>query len=186
VVVAEHVGVGEWLDVGGAVVEMVSLTDIEVVSMVPGRYLPEISIGQEVRVTFEALPGLEVIGRVSAVIPRADPKARTFPVKARIDNPGGRIGIGMLARVALGAGAQALALIVPKDAVVDQGAGQQVFLIGDDGTVQQVAIATGRGFGEWIVVEGDLRPGQKVVVRGNERLMPGQQVVAEELEYKLP
>jgi RND family efflux transporter MFP subunit len=137
-------------------------------------------------VTFEALPGLEVIGRVSAVIPRADPKARTFPVKARIDNPGGRIGIGMLARVALGAGAQALALIVPKDAVVDQGAGQQVFLIGDDGTVQQVAIATGRGFGEWIVVEGDLRPGQKVVVRGNERLMPGQQVVAEELEYKLP
>jgi multidrug efflux pump subunit AcrA (membrane-fusion protein) len=129
VVVAEHVGVGEWLDVGGAVVEMVSLTDIEV--------------------------GLEVAGRVSAVIPRADPQSRTFPVKARIENPGGQIGVGMLARVALGAGALGVVTIVPKDAVVDLGGGQQVFIIGDDNTVSALPVSTGRGLGEWVVIIGD-------------------------------
>ena len=73
-----------------------------------------------------------------------------------------------------------------KDAVVDQGAGQQVFVIGEDNTVMVVPIATGRGLGGWVVIEGDLQPGQKVVVRGNERLMPGQQVAPEEQEYELP
>jgi RND family efflux transporter MFP subunit len=186
VVVAEHVGLGEWLDVGGAVVEMVSLTDLEIISMVPGQYLPEITMGQEVSVTFEALPGLEVTGHVSAIIPRAESQSRTFPVKARIDNPGGRIGVGMLARVALGAGSETDVLIVPKDAVVDQGRGQQIFVIGDDQTVSLVPVVTGRGIGEWVVIEGDLQAGQKIVVRGNERLRPGQQVAPEVQEYELP
>jgi len=186
VVVEEFVDVGEWLDVGGPVVAMVSLDDLEIVTDVPEHMFSSIKKGAAVTVTLGALPGLSVEGEVGAVIPRADPQARTFPVKVRIGNPEGRIGVGMLARVTFEAGAERQALIVPKDAVTRQGPQQIVYVLGDDDTVRPVTVVTGGGMGLWIAVEGALSPGQRVVVRGNERLRPGQKVMGEPQEYDLP
>ena len=67
---------GEWLDVGDPVVEMVSLDDLEVTTALPERYFHSVQEGLDVTVTFEAVPGLEVAGKVSAVVPRADTQAR--------------------------------------------------------------------------------------------------------------
>jgi RND family efflux transporter MFP subunit len=153
---------------------------------VPERHFSSLNPGATATVTFDALPGLSVSGRVSAIIPRADPQARTFPVKVRIGNRDGRIGVGMLAQVSLPAGESYRATVVPKDAVIRQGAEQIVFTINGSGAVERAAVTTGAGLGEWIVVEGPVRPGQKVVTRGNERLQPGQPVRAEPLEYRLP
>jgi membrane fusion protein, multidrug efflux system len=185
-IVAKRTEVGEWLAVGAPVVEMISLAELEVRVEVPERYFRSMSPGAAARVTFESLPGLEVDGRVVSVIPRAGAQSRTFPVKVRIANREGRIGSGMLAQVALPSGESYRATIVPKDAVVSQGPQQVVFLINGDNTVTPVTVATGDGVGAWVTVEGQLRHGQKVVTRGNERLRPGQQVVGEPLEYALP
>lgn len=185
-VVAEHVDVGEWVGVGDPVVEMVSLIDLEVVSAVPEQYFAAIQRGDTVRVTFEALPYLELEGTVSAIVPRADARARTFPVKARIQNPDLEVGVGMLARVAFPVGRPQPATIVPKDALVGRRGEEAVFVIGDDDTVQRVPVTTGAASGVWVAVESGVEPGQKVVVRGNERLRPGQKVSGEPLEYELP
>lgn len=186
VIVAEHVDVGEWLDVGDAVVEMVSLDDLEVVTALPEHYFERVKVGNPVRISFEALPGLVVEGAVSAIVPRADAQARTFPLKVRIANPEGRIGVGMLARLAFVAGAEQPAVIVPKDAVVGRLGDSLVYVIGEDDTVRTESVSPGRGIGSWIAVEGAIRPGDRVVVRGNERLRPGQTVTAEREEYELP
>jgi RND family efflux transporter MFP subunit len=186
VVVAERTDMGQWVDVGGPVVELMSLEELEVRVEVPERYFRNMRRNGGARVTFESLPGMDVEGVISAIIPRADTQARTFPVKVRIPNRGGRIAVGMLAQVSLPAGESYRATVVPKDAVIRQGDEQIVFTLNGDGTVQRAAVSTGPGLGEWIVVEGSIRPGQKVVTRGNERLQPGQQVIAEPLEYRLP
>lgn len=187
VVVAKHVDVGEWLNVGGAVVELLSLEDLEVVTALPERYFDALRLGAPARVSFEALPAVEVEGEVSAIIPRADPQARTFPVKIRIDNPGGRIGVGMLARLSFAAGAETPAVVVPKDAVVTRpGGGRLVYVIDGDDTVREVVVTTGAGTGEWVAIEGGIGPGDRVVVRGNERLRAGQTVEARREEYELP
>ena len=185
-VVTKRTEIGEWLAVGAPVVEMISLAELEVRVEVPERYFQSMDPGAAATVTFESLPGIEVSGRVLSVIPKADDRARTFPVKVRIPNREGRIGSGMLAQVALPAGESYRATVVPKDAVVSQGPQQVVFLINGDNTVTPVTVATGDGLGAWIAVEGSLRHGQKVVTRGNERLRPGQQVVGEPLDYALP
>jgi len=44
----------------------------------------------------------------------------------------------------------------------------------------------GAGVGAWIEVQGGVQAGQKVVTRGNERLMNGQAVQAQPLEMRLP
>ncbi len=182
VVVAEHVAVGEWLDVGGAVVEMVATDELEVVTALPERYFHSVYLGMAATVTFEAVPGLRVQGEVSSIVPRADGQARSFPVKVLVANPEGRIAAGMLARLALAAGGERPATFVPKDAVVSRGPASMVFVIGDDETVQSVTVTTGAADGDWIAVEGAIRPGTRVVVRGNERLFPGQKVVPEKLD----
>ena len=53
-------------------------------------------------------------------------------------------------------------------------------------TAQPVMVQTGAGVGLWVAVEGGVQPGQRVIVRGNERLMPGQKVAGEPQEYELP
>ena len=142
--------------------------------------------GVEVAVRFDALPDLEIQGAVSAIIPRADPQARTFPVKVRIDNGEGRIGVGMLAEVWLPAGVSYRATVIPKDALITQGQENYVFLLNGDDTVQRASVESGDGVGAWIVVRGDIQPGQRVITRGNERLQEGQAVAGEHLEYTLP
>ncbi|MFQ5696609.1 MAG: efflux RND transporter periplasmic adaptor subunit, partial [Terriglobia bacterium] len=122
VVTAERTEVGQWLAVGDPVVELLAVNDLEVRVDVPEQYFDSLRLGAPARVTFESLPGLEVRGRISAIIPRADPQARTFPLKVRLRNPKGRIGVGMLAQVSFPGGESYEATVVPKDAVVTRGA----------------------------------------------------------------
>ena len=186
VVVVEHTEVGQWIEVGGPVVELHALSRLEVVVEVPERHFGDIRLGTTAAVFVESIDGLDVEGRVTAIIPRAIPQARTFPVKVRIPNPNRRIGIGMLTQVALPIGEEYLATIVPKDAVILQGGQRLVYVIGDDNTASVLLVKAGAGAGEWIAVDGPLEPGARVITRGNERLRPGQPVIGEPLEYVLP
>ncbi|MCZ6779934.1 MAG: efflux RND transporter periplasmic adaptor subunit [Acidobacteria bacterium] len=186
VIVARHTDVGEWRGEGDAVLEILSLDALEVNVEVPERYFGSLKLGVSVAITFEALPDLLVEGDVRAIIPRADPQARTFPVKIRIPDADRRVGVGMLAGVSLPVGESYRATVVPKDAVVAQGPGRAVYMLNGGDVASLVPVRTGAGVGPWIVIEGDVRAGQKVIVRGNERLFPDQPVRAEPLEYPEP
>ena len=186
VVVRENTQVGEWLEAGGAVVELLSLERLEVSLDLPERYFAALRMKTPVRISFESLPGIEFDGQVQTIIPRADPQARTFPIKLSLSNPQGRIAVGMLARVTLPIGEPYMGTLVPKDAVVTQGTQQFVYLLSEDDSVGRTAVRTGVGVGQWVQVEGPLQSGDKVVTQGNERLQDGQKVRAEQLEYPLP
>lgn len=185
VVVEEHVEAGEWLAVGDPVVEMLNMDELEVVVEVPARHYRNVVRGAPVRLKFDDLPGFEVEGKVAAVIPRADARARTFPVKVLVPNKDGRIGAGMLAEATLAAGESRRSVVVPKDAIVTQSSGSVVWVIDDEGGVAPTSVQTGAATGIWISVDG-LEAGQKVVTRGNERLRPGQKVAPQLVEYEVP
>ncbi len=185
-VLEEHTEVGEWIAVGEAVVELASMSDLEIRVEVPERYFRSLREGSAAKVTFESVPGYEVAGIVDTIIPRADPQARTFPLKVALQHTNGTIGVGMLAQVSMPAAETYRAIVVPKDAIVGDGTNQHVFRIGSDATVQRVPVQTGEGLGDWIVIRSDIKAGQQVVTRGNERLFPGQPVAGEPLEYELP
>jgi len=189
VVVAEHCQVGTWLAVGAPVVEMLDLALLEVVVEVPERHYAETRIGARPQITFAALPELVTTGRVTARIPRADPQARTFPVKIRIDNPGGQIGVGMLATVALPAGVARAAILVPKDAVIRRGDQRLVFVVqtSDEGTpvARLLPVTLGASAGAWVAVHG-IEAGASIITRGNERLRSDTPVAPEPVEYSPP
>jgi RND family efflux transporter MFP subunit len=185
VVLEERTQVGEWLGKGDPVVVLMSTGGLEVRVDVPERYIRRFRKGSRVGMSFASLDGRRAMGTVRAVIPQADVTSRTFPVLVAFNNPGG-VSPGMMAEAVFSGGSQAGQTIVPKDAVVIQGARQTVFVITSEGTVRPAPVKSGVGVGEWVVVEGSVAPGDRVVTSGNERLRPGQPVVAEPLEYPLP
>ena len=185
VVLEEHTQVGEWLGQGDPVVELVSTTGLEVRVDVPERYIRRFRSGSKVGIAFEALGGSRVRGTVRAVIPQADVEARTFPVLVTFTNPGGAAP-GMMAEAVFSGGDQSRQTIVPKDGVVLQAGRQTIFIVTSEGTARPVAIRQGVGVGQWVVVEGPVNPGDRVVTRGNERLTAGQPVIGEPLEYPQP
>lgn len=185
VVVAERTDLGQWVGKGDTVLELVSLYELEVRVEVPEQHFHELKPGAKTAVSFDAVPGYEVPGQVASIIPRASPQARTFPVKVKILNKEGRIGVGMLAQVELPVGESYRATVIPKDAVITRGEKRFVYLLNGDSTVDMVPVETGSGVGAWVEVQGPVQPGAKVITRGNERLQPGQKVQGEPLEYRL-
>ncbi len=181
-VVREHVEVGQWLGKGSPVVEIAALDEVDILLPVLEDYVTGIRVGARAAVTVGALAGAAREGKVVHVVPSGDPRARTFPVKVRVPNPpergAVRLKAGMFARVVLAVGEPAPALLVPKDALVLGGPSPIVYVVDEPAsTVRPVPVEAGLAEDGLIVVTGPLAEGQKVVVRGNERLRPGQPVV---------
>jgi len=191
-VVTEHTEVGQWLATGDPVVELAELDTVDVRVLVLEDYVRYLRVGTEARVTLGALPGRTFTGHVALIVPQADTRSRSFPVEVQLKNQEMAGGIllkaGMFARVTLPVGRNAKALLVPKDALVLGGPTPTVYVFdanGDDpgkGKVRPVSVVLGIASQGLIQVSGQLKLGQQVVARGNERLGVGQEVtIAERL-----
>ncbi len=182
-VTEEHTEAGAWLSIGAPVATLAAVKTMEVVVPVPEDHVRLAAEGATTRVTFEALPHRVFDGKVFAVNPAGDPLARTFDVMIRIDNAveNGRPAIlsGMTSRIAFQGEQDAGGFVVPKDALVLGGATKTVYVVDmkKNGAVARAVPVTVTGaIDDRVVVRGDLREGQAVVVEGNERLRPGQPV----------
>lgn len=174
-VTKEFTQIGQWVVEGGAVVELVDLSTVEVEVPLPEAYVRNVSPGDAVRAAFDGLPGLEIQGKVFSVVAQADPVAHTFPVKVALTNRDYKIKSGMVARVSLNVGTPYAAVVVPKDALVLKGGKEYVFAV-QDGIASQLLVKPLGHFEEMVEVEGPVEEGMQIVVSGNERLLPGQPV----------
>lgn len=190
---AEHTEVGQWIMQGDPAAEIVELSQVDIEIAVVEDFVANLSTKAEADIEIASLPKeKKFTGRVAIINPQADARARTFPVKVRVENKvtddQPLIKAGMFARVTL-AGAPTPCVVVPKDAVVLGGAAPIVFVVTTvDGkpTVGPVPVKLGPTRGEWIAAFGELKPGDFVIVEGNERVRPGQEVRPEPKEIAYP
>lgn len=167
--------VGEWIRVSDPVVELIELASVEVAMDVPARYAGDVRVGDTSSLRFDAYPGRSFKAKISSVIPQADSAARNFTIKYVLVNKDRLLMSGMVARANLMVGEKALVKMVPKDSIVDMGGSKIVFLV-IDGVAKPAPVKEGIALGELIEVRGPIETGQSVVIRGNERLRPGQHV----------
>lgn len=186
----EHTEEGEWLVEGGPVVDIVQLDEVDIQALVLEDYIGYLDTRTVARVEIGALPNEAFSGQVSAILPQADVKSRSFPVKVRVKNrpvgDGMLLKSGMFARVTLPVGVTEAATLVPKDALVLGGEKPLVFVYDPDaknkgnGKVRAEPVTLGVAVGGRIQVRGGVKPGELVVVEGNERLRNDQLVNAVE------
>jgi len=187
-VTKEHTEVGQWLTAGAPVAEIVEVDYVDVELPLLERYRSEVQIGFEAKVTIEALPGRVWPGRVALIVPQADARSRTFPVKVRLKNEWHKnnteeksmvIEPGMFARVTLPVGKRSSVLLAPKDAVVfSQNKPPVIWVVqsgpGETKMAIPMPVILGEEYGSLIEPRGWLEPGQLVVIEGNERIRPQQ------------
>ncbi len=174
-VVKEFTEVGQWIQPGGPIVELVDLSRVQVEVPLPERFVGQVNVHDPVTATFDGIPGLQATGQVFSVVAQADRNSRTFPVKVELPNPDLVIKSGLFSRVSLQVGRPYEALVLPKDALVLRGGQEFVFVL-EDALVSQVPITSLRHVDNDVEVSGALKVGMVVVVEGNERLFPGQPV----------
>jgi RND family efflux transporter MFP subunit len=174
-VAEEHTQVGEWLNVGSPVVTLLGTRHIRIMVDVPERYAIQLSQDSPVRVVVTSLSNDNFSGKISAVLPEGDTDARTFPVRIELANPDLKIKSGMEARATFSLGTKKMALLVPKDAIVTAGTNRIVYVV-TDGAAQPAPVQITGYYDGNVAVQGPLKPGATVVIRGNERLRPGQPV----------
>jgi HlyD family secretion protein len=185
-VTAEHTEVGEWVSNSDPIADVIALDQVEIQCNVPAEQAVRLQRGRDVRIEFQELPGEVFTGRIEQVVPIADRRTRTFPVNIRLQNRinDGRplLLAGMLARAVLPTGDRSVMPLVPKDALVLNGSRRYVFVVDPANDtkgstiVRSVPVTLGVADAGLVQVEGALKAGDVVVVRGNERLKPGQEV----------
>jgi RND family efflux transporter, MFP subunit len=192
-VTAERTEVGQWLMQGDPVAEIVELKQVDVEIAVLEDYVDGLDTNANGEVEIAALGGRTFPGRVAMINPQADARAHTFPVKVRVENQfaDGQplIKAGMFARVSLPVGKPVSRTIVPKDAVVLGGASPMIFVAAgppDKAVVKPVPVKLGSATGAWIAVTGDVKPGDPIIIEGNERVRPGMEIKPETKEVKSP
>jgi membrane fusion protein, multidrug efflux system len=173
VVIKRSVDRGEWIAEGRTVAILARDDLIDVMVEVPESYIRQVRSESKVRVR---IGGTDIEGIVTAVIPRGDVATRNFPVKIRAANSRSFIE-GMSASVWLPTSSTRDAFIVSRDALVANPGRTVVFVLeGTKVRALPVTVIAYEGAEVGIAAEG-LRPGMPVVVKGNERLRDGQEVV---------
>jgi len=167
--------VGQWIVEGGPVAELIDIDKVDITVDVPEHYISRIKRGDIATINFDAVPGVLVEGEITSIVPQADESARTFPVKVEIPNENHLIRSGMVARVSFLIGQPTVVKLVPKDAIVEQNRNNIVYVV-NNGSAHPVQVNRGMSYKDQIEVIGPIETGQLVVIRGNERLQPGQPV----------
>jgi len=174
------VEVGQWVEPGTAVFELVAMRDFRVDVPVPQDYYAQLREGAEVSLELDALPGEVIPAKIGALIPVSDPDARTFTLRVLPQRDDIPIMPGMSARVMVNLNIGKRDLVVSRDALIRYPDGRvTVWVIAQDGDTMSVSekrIEIGLAFDGVVQVRSGLKDGDRVVVRGNESLREGQTV----------
>ena len=185
VVAATHTAVGTYLNAGQPVATLVDDLSMEIEADVPANRAPGLAPGTMVSFSIsdnaDASAGIdERFAVVRAQVPEENPLTRTR--KVRFSPADGALGTNAAANqsvsIAIPAGPMRQVVTVHKDAVLNKGGRRVVFIV-EDGAANVRPVQLGEAVGGRFIVLSGLKPGDQVVVRGNERLRPGQSVKAQ-------
>jgi len=168
-----YVSVGEFVQPGTRLFELVALDPIEVEFRISEIDSSRVKPGQVVGVRVAPYPDEVFEATVTVVAPTIDPTTRTLRVKGTLPNPGTRLRPGLFARADLGVARREGVLMIPEEAVLQRSDGEVVFRTIEGKRVERRVVKTGAvKDGRIEVVEG-LSAGDKVVVRGHMALVDG-------------
>lgn len=156
-------------------------TPLEVSFSLPERYLAELrrQYSQGVLTVEAAPPGMEdhpEVGQLTFMDNQVEPGTGAIRLKARFENPEGRLWPGQFVTVGLVLKTIKDAVLVPADAVQTGPEGTYVFVV-KDGHVRMQPVSLSVRVHQSVIIAKGLSGGEVVVTEGQLRLFPGAAVV---------
>jgi membrane fusion protein (multidrug efflux system) len=138
-------------------------------------------IPQEVKLTLADGSVFEQTGTLTAAEPVVDPLTGVVVLRIAFANPEKVLLPGMYVQAEMPSGSVKNAFLVPQEGVGRNRRGQPTALIvQDDGTVDLRELTVRQDRGQFWVVTGGLKDGDRIVVEGLQKASPGAKVTPEE------
>jgi membrane fusion protein (multidrug efflux system) len=117
-------------------------------------------------------------GKIVFIDRAVDAKTGTLRVRAEFPNPQKVLRPGMFARIKVDLGTRPNSILVPERAVAELQGKTFVWVIGPDNKASQRAVKVGDGLGGSVLIQEGLKPGDRIVVEGLQKVREGSTVKA--------
>jgi Cu(I)/Ag(I) efflux system membrane fusion protein len=164
VVVNRGVTVGTAVDPSTTLLTIADLSRVWVLAEMPEANIPAVRVGSTAQLDFAASERPPFAARVDFLYPTLTERTRTLRVRFTVANPGGTLRPGLYGNAAFQS-AGPPTMTVPRDAVVDTGRQQHVFVaVGDRYEPRPVTL--GVQLADRVQVRSGLAEGERVVAAG--------------------
>lgn len=149
-------------------IEYLKLTDPETVGHRTGQLRFDLLLSDESAHPYQGT--FRVLDRT------VDPTTGTMKVEASFPNPGSYLRPGQFARVRVAVAEKENAILVPQRAIQELQGAKTVMVVDEQNTVALRTIKLGDKADKDVVVLEGLKPGERVIVEGMQKVRPGSQV----------
>jgi membrane fusion protein, multidrug efflux system len=184
-----QIEVGQYLTAGAPIVSLTDLDTLYVNFTLPEQNRGRLSLGQDVRVAVDAYPGQVFEGKVTTIEPQVGADTRAIKLQATLANPKHQLMPGMFTKVNVVLPAILDVVVVPETAVDYTLYGDSVFVLREvEGGAKdaqgrpvlkatRVFVKTGDRFGGKVAILSGVKPGDRVIASGQNKLVSDMPVV---------
>ena len=164
VVVNRGVTVGTSVDPSTTLLTIADLSRVWVLAEVPEASIPAVRLGSSAELDFAASGRPPFRARVDFLYPTLSERTRTLRVRLSAANPDGVLRPGLYGTATFAAAAHGV-LTAPRDAVVDTGLRQHVF-VAVDGRFEPRSVTLGVQLADRVEIRSGLQEGERIVTAG--------------------
>jgi RND family efflux transporter MFP subunit len=175
-IVTLEIQIGEYAAPGAAIARVTDTRHLEVTAQAPAALLRSVKPGDRITLAYNSE---SVTAPVRAIVPVGDQRSRTLELRISLDDSDWPIGSAV--RVSLPTRAPKTVVAAPRDALVLRANRVSVFVIDEEMKAKRVDVELGVAEGDLIEVIGEVEAGDKLVIRGGERLREGQSVTISQI-----
>lgn len=174
-IVRKNVDNGALVSSSTPLVTLVHMDTLKVLASVLEKDIALVKPGMKAKIFTEAYPEQPFEGTIVRMNKALDLATRTLQTEIDIPNPGRLLKPGMFARIEVALKEKPNALAVPREAVLEEGGKQFVFVVEGNQAFRK-PIVTGIEQDQLIEVVEGLKDGDKIVVRGQESIRDGSTI----------
>lgn len=178
VVAAKNIEPGEMASPGSPVLTIVDTDQMTVEGNFAESEVNFAKVGDKVKVYVTSAAKEPFEGYIESVSPIADLTTKAYPVKVRIENTSQLLKGGMTAEILMTAEAKEDVLVLPREALLDQGDKYIVYVIKDN-KAQERVVSIGLTTDNMAEITEGLKAGEQVVISGQQYLSDGTKVTVE-------
>jgi HlyD family secretion protein len=167
---------GDVVDTETSAVNVANLDHLYIETQVDESDIANVSVGDPITATLDAVPGVELTGQVTAIDPvgEVDSGLVKYTVHIDLDKVEDDVfqPLGATANVTIQVKPAATSLAVPITSVQNDSKGEYVLVLQADGSTTRVDVVSGSIVGDLVVVTGDLKEGDSLTISENSDAQP--------------
>jgi cobalt-zinc-cadmium efflux system membrane fusion protein len=164
-----NVVLGETVEPNKVIFKIVDPSTVFIEGSAFDEALPQLKIGQTVRIRLGSYPKELFTGKIARFSPSIDPQKRVLRLWAEVPNRGGKLKPNLFAEmdVVIGGGQEVLA--IPLEALITT-EGESFVFVEEKGSFRRAAVVVGARDDLYVEVKTGLLPGDRVVTDGKQQI----------------